>query len=453
MKKNLYIMLLFALVLCGACNVDSVESEGYQTYPLSIQVAYPSSTRASGQEWSLDGITVSLSDTYGSLFDAKTDETGTAKFSVPVGIYEATASISHSDEGYVYNYNVLQSGIVVTGSTDSTGSSEGINVSMSFTESVSGQIVIKELYIGGCQRVGSSSAYSSDKYCILYNNSDQTASVDNLCFGFVLPLNAHATNNNYDSDGNFSFESEGFIPAGYAIWHMQNTFTLEPGEQAVIAIYGAINHKEDYPNSVDLSNADYCMYDPLDYNQSSSSTYYPAPSANIPTDHYLLAEKYGYAASSSWPIGNYGPGFYIFATEDMTPAEFANQMDYWYNGGSTAAASQCLKVPVDWILDGMEVYNEQREASSRKRLTSAVDAGYTLLTNSYGHTSYRNVDQEATEALEENEGLLIYNYAYGDDPSGIDAEASLKNGARIIYKDTNNSTNDFHQRSQASLND
>ena len=39
------------------------------------------------------------------------------------------------------------------------------------------------------------------------------------------------------------------------------------------------------------------------------------------------------------------------------------------------------------------------------------------------------------------------------DPSGIDAEASLKNGARIIYQDTNNSTNDFHQRKQASLRD
>ena len=37
------------------------------------------------------------------------------------------------------------------------------------------------------------------------------------------------------------------------------------------------------------------------------------------------------------------------------------------------------------------------------------------------------------------------------DPSGIDAEASIKNGAVIIYKDTNNSTNDFHQRRQASI--
>jgi hypothetical protein len=37
------------------------------------------------------------------------------------------------------------------------------------------------------------------------------------------------------------------------------------------------------------------------------------------------------------------------------------------------------------------------------------------------------------------------------DPSGIDAEASIKMGARIVYMDTNNSGNDFHQRKEASL--
>lgn len=77
------------------------------------------------------------------------------------------------------------------------------------------------------------------------------------------------------------------------------------------------------------------------------------------------------------------------------------------------------------------------------------------MTPKMGYTLYRNVDKEASESLEENKGKLVYNYAGGadstTDPSGIDAEASLKNGARIIYKDTNNSSNDFHQRAKSSL--
>jgi hypothetical protein len=82
-----------------------------------------------------------------------------------------------------------------------------------------------------------------------------------------------------------------------------------------------------------------------------------------------------------------------------------------------------------------------------------------VLTNQLGHSIYRNVNKEATEAIPENKGKLVYNYSMGTsdleegstDPSGIDAEASIKMGARIVYMDTNNSGNDFHQRKEASL--
>lgn len=82
------------------------------------------------------------------------------------------------------------------------------------------------------------------------------------------------------------------------------------------------------------------------------------------------------------------------------------------------------------------------------------------MTNKQGYSIYRNVDKEATEALAENEGKLVYGYSLGTtdyqgatstDPSTIDAEASMAAGAHIIFKDTNNSTNDFHQRAKASL--
>lgn len=50
---------------------------------------------------------------------------------------------------------------------------------------------------------------------------------------------------------------------------------------------------------------------------------------------------------------------------------------------------------------------------------------------------------------------LVYNYAEGvegtTDPSGIDAAASIKNDAKIIYQDTNNSSADFHLRKEWSL--
>ena len=124
------------------------------------------------------------------------------------------------------------------------------------------------------------------------------------------------------------------------------------------------------------------------------------------------------------------------------------------------------KVPVEWVIDAIEVFN-YGNAGNQKRLTPTLDAGYVELFNQHGFTLYRNVDKTATEAIAENAGKIIYNYSLGTqnvaikdqvikgttDPSEIDAEASIKNGTRIVYKDTNNSSNDFHQRIKASLRD
>ena len=65
------------------------------------------------------------------------------------------------------------------------------------------------------------------------------------------------------------------------------------------------------------------------------------------------------------------------------------------------------------------------------------------------------MDEEWTLELPENQGRLVYGYALGTDgstdPSGIDAEASMAKGAHIIYQDTNNASEDFHERQKCSL--
>ena len=50
-------------------------------------------------------------------------------------------------------------------------------------------------------------------------------------------------------------------------------------------------------------------------------------------------------------------------------------------------------------------------------------------------------------------GKLVYNYALGADPSGIDAEESIRQGAHIVYHDWDNSSDDFHERLRCSLRD
>jgi hypothetical protein len=129
-------------------------------------------------------------------------------------------------------------------------------------------------------------------------------------------------------------------------------------------------------------------------------------------------------------------------------------------GKENNAAYAGAKIPNEWIFDAVDIWGADYVGTSLPRFSTELESGYIYMTNKQGYSIYRNVDKEATEALPENEGKLIYNYSLGTtdyqgaestDLSGIDAEASIANGAHIIYMDTNNSINDFHQRKVASL--
>ena len=343
--------------------------------------------------------------------------------------------------------------MVITKADGTTQEIKTINIkSISYVQNIipdknADQVIIKEVYNGGCPKDEGTGAFSNDKCIILYNNCSQQAVVNNLCIAYASPYNGHANNNNYDGDGKLTYEAEGFIPAYNGMWWFQEPLIIEPYSQVVVNVSGAIDNTQTYSQSINYANADYyTMYDPE--SGFTNTSWYPVPANVIPTDHYLKAKRIG--LGNAWSLSNTSPALFIFQTKDVFPADFADDAtQLWYDGGGTGAVNACHKVNNEWILDGIEVYQSTKIDVSKKRLTADIDAGYVALTNQKGHTLYRNVDKDATEALTENSGKLVYGY--NADPSGIDAEASIENGAHIVYLDTNNSTNDFHEREKCSL--
>ena len=195
------------------------------------------------------------------------------------------------------------------------------------------------------------------------------------------------------------------------------------------------------------------MYDPESgYNNTK---YYPTPADVIPTSHYLKTVKFG--QGNAWPLSTTAPALFIFQPQNTDPVNFANNADnLWYAPGvAQTPIYACVKVPNEWIIDAVEVFNTAKKEDSKKRLTADLDVSYVYLTNKLGHSLYRNVDKEMTESLSENNGKLVYGYALGvdgsTDASGIDAEASIRNGAHIVFLDNNNSSEDFHERQKCSL--
>ena len=428
--------LFFAFSMCMlgllvySCSDD--DQPGYDLSQVKIQLVYPEGSGCSATE----GVEVSLKSTStGTVFSEKTDANGVAQFQVPRGIYEASASEQRVMDVEVYLFNGINSQV--------NASTEQVEAVIRLEMSKGGSVVIKELYVGGCPKDDGSGYFARDQYVILYNNSSATIDISDLALAMVNPFNSQASNKDY-VNGQLFYAAEGWIPAGNGFWYFESPVTLEPGKQIVISMCGSVDNTKTYSQSINFANKDYyCCYDVEDY---SHPAYYPTPSELIPTSHYL--KVYSYGLGTAWPLSN---SFYLVRPQGTSLKEF---VDNPANENMYGSNQVRRKVPVEWVVDGVEVF-AKGQANNKKRLVPSIDAGYVEMTAKMGYTLYRNVDKEATEAIPGNEGKLVYSYALGvdgaTDPSGIDAEASIRKGARIVYKDTNNSSQDFHLRSKASL--
>lgn len=431
---------MFASMLaCTSCTTD--DSSDYKTLDVAIQLSYP----AGGGYTATEGVPVSVRSTINDTsYSGLTDASGKAVIELPAGIYEFSATDKRAEVGMTTVLSGIASNITIT---DAWTNSDVVTIDMN--ESKLGQVVIKEFYCGGCPIDGEKRVWANDKYLILYNNSEETAVLTGLCLAMVYPGASTGTNNyDYGDDGKLWYDAAGTVPAGQAYWKFDDNVELAPGKQVVVALASAVDHTLTYNHSVDLSGADnFVVYD-------TNFTSVAAPSDRIPSSHWL--KGYIYGSSTAWSVERTSPAMFVFTPGDgQTPETFLNtETNYYQNKVMDSRARKM--VPSEWVIDGIEVFVKDN-AKNKKRLTAAVDAGAVEMTGGMGYSLYRNVDKAATEAIAANAGKIVYGYTGGadgaTDPSGIDAEASIANGALIIYQDTNNSTNDFHQRAKASIKD
>jgi hypothetical protein len=282
------------------------------------------------------------------------------------------------------------------------------------------------------------------------------ADISDLVFGIGAPYLSYSDNAYYGEDGTLMYEHEDWIPAGGALWWFKaESVTLDPYTSLTVAVASATDHTSVNPNSVDLSNAEYYWMCPVGLGQMYDRARKYACSDNIKPNHYLTGKAFA-MTPTGWPLSTESPTFF---TGKMPRAEAealclnSSELDK-----TLTAMFTCVKFPKANVYDAVEIWAKGNEATSHVRFSADINSNYVLLTPKLGYSVYRNVDKEATEALPENAGKLVYGYAGGTedvggstDPSGIDAEASIANGAHIVYSDTNNSFTDFHQRKVISL--
>ncbi|EFS31228.1 DUF4876 domain-containing protein [Bacteroides sp. D2] len=410
MKQLAYILLLMTFLTTGSCtDIDKDNPYDNQLHTLQVNAVYPNEY----SDYLREGVTVKIEDIdRGNSYTSKTDKNGTVRFSLTKGIYRI--QISDKAEQDIFN-----------GLADKVKLVNGdLALNLPLVHSRSGDIVIKEIYCGGCTKLPFEGNYQSDKYMILHNNTSETQYLDGLCFGSLDPYNSQATNvwvTQDESTGATIFPD--FLPVAQCVWQFGGTgqtFPLAPGEDAVVVICGAIDHAAQYIQSVNLNKPGYFVcYNPVYF---WNTLYHPAPGDQITPDHYLnVVIKTGQANAYTFSV--FSPATVLFKAKDTTIQDFVSQADnVIQKPGSTV--DRIVKVPINWVLDAVEIYYGG-SSNNMKRMPPSVDAGYVTQSALYdGRTLYRHTDEEASR------------------------EAGYE-----ILEDTNNSSSDFYEREKQSLHE
>ena len=405
MKRILYIL---TIVLAASCAGIKDPYEG-SLHLLSVTAQYPSGYEG----FDLEGSEALVEEiNTGSRYTALTDASGSFAMTLPDGIYRV--NISGRSGSDVFN-----------GAADKVVLSDAdLNLKLPLSYSKAGSIVIKEIYCGGCKKLPQEGDYQGDQYFILHNNDYNVQYLDSLCFGTLSPNNATASNPWVSKDpatGESIFPD--FLPIIQAVWQFPgdgDDFPLQPGEDAVICLRGAIDHSLQYPLSVNLNKPDYFVCYNLTYFWNTQ--YHPAPGNLISEDRIIdVVIKTGQANAYTFSLNS--PTLVLWKTKGITIQEFVSIPDN-ITPVPGSSIDNVVKVPYEWVYDAVEVF-DARSANNSKRLAPSADAGYVLQTDVFlGHSLMRHIDKEASAA------------------SGYE-----------VLTDTNNSLNDFYESEKQSLHE
>lgn len=409
-KRYIPYVLAAALLVFTSCIREADRMPYDRTLnTLSVETVYPEGFESFMHE----GVNVVAEEiNLGNRYAVPTDASGLARFTLPNGLYRITVSDRVEED----IFNAAADKVKVSGAD--------VPLTLNLLHSKSGSIVIKEIYCGGCKRLPLEGDYNYDSYVILHNNNVQTEYLDSLCFGTLSPFNSNGTNPWVKKDpetGESLFND--FVPIVQCIWQIGGSgrdFPLQPGEDAVIVVFGAIDHTVQYPLSVNLNRPGYFVcYNPTYF---TLTTYHPAPGDQIQQDHILnVVRKTGQA--TAYTFSKNSPAVVIFKAVGTTMESYAALEESILETPGDSR-NPVVAIPNEWVIDAVEVFNGG-SSSNTKRLCPSLDAGYVLLSDTaLGHTLFRHTD----EALSASSGYEV-------------------------LKDTNNSSNDFYEREKQSLHE
>lgn len=300
------------------------------------------------------------------------------------GIYNITVSSEVSHNGFTYNFNgnIANTNILMNGQ----------EIVIDVEASKSGNIILKEIFYCG-SRTPKNGTYFRDQFYELYNNSGSVQYLDGLCIGNMQPLSATADMPVWpgeNPDDYIYFSTIWQIPGDPA---KDKAYPLKPGESIVIAQM-ADNHQRVALNPSSPVNLIGAEFETL---LKTTSLILDNPAINM----YMA---FWPKTAPQWLTTVNGPAMAIFI-----PKQKIDPNDIIIPIGKTL---QAYKVSVNDIIDAVEMVPDESKMKL-KRVPAILDAGAATVSETY---CTKSISRKIKETL----------------PDG-----------RIIFMDTNNSTEDF----------
>ena len=355
MKQKLNILILLSLgLLAAGCEKKTPDPE-----PVNVVIMLSQDNAPLG----ISGIKVSVSDAASTyVLEESTDASGMVVFKLLPGSYSVSSTHVTSENGMRLSY---------TGTTNITVSPESQNKPfyLPMQKVESRQVIIKELYFGGCNNPETNKGYTNDAYVILYNNSDVEADASDVVFGFLAPYNGHGSNKYRGEDGNLIYENESWIPSYGAIWWFCAQVKIPAWSQIVVAIFGAIDHTATVSTSVNLSDPAYYWMSNSGITQYTNNKY--TASDAIATNHYLSC--YPFTQGNAWAMSNSSPAFFIGQIPFAEVEALCKDTENYDHTLGTSAAMNVVKFPKDKVIGAIEVYSQPNLAKSAPRFPASVN--------------------------------------------------------------------------------
>lgn len=304
--------------------------------------------------------------------------------SLITGVYNITAQAQFEKGGFSYNYIGTSSNVEVN--------SDGINCVIKVSATKSSALVFKEIFYSA-GKTPAAKNYFRDQFYEIYNNSDKTVYADGICLGEALS----STVFDFTGTAGLTGEASDYIFFGKLVWQVPgdgNDYPIAPGESFVIAQYATDHTAADKnPNSLDLSTADFETY--ID-DYSSNQTDCNAINLNLVCNASGNNSKQYFTSVFGSAMVIFYPSTTIKNTDYIESVNQANNMGREILKSDVLDAVDCIK-----------------NATTAKRLEAQFDAGSIFCSGIYVNES-------------------IYRKT-----------ASTNADGRIVYQDTNNSTEDF----------